>query len=274
MKNKFLPLALVAAMFTGLNSCDDLEALCNLSEDDLGSGEVFVTSLNHMMDVYSRIDNAYKDTTLQNTGSATIDGAECTLTSDSLILDFGNGASCADGKIRKGSIRTGITADYMVAGGGASGNLSGYHVDNVLIVGSLDVMNDGPTGAYPVINVFSNSIAVGDESDVDFDMNMQWLSGFLTMEANDDIFKVYGAIDGADLENNSLFEADIIDSLHYDYACVNYIEYGSLDLTISGDSSSVGVINVDFIESDGCNNLFMVTATCDQGPISFTYPFN
>ena len=51
------------------------------------------------------------------------------------------------------------------------------------------------------------------------------------------------------------------------------IEKGLMDIQLIGDTAVAGFL-VDFIEADGCNNLFQVSVDCEGSPISFTYPMN
>ena len=58
-----------------------------------------------------------------------IDGANCTLTSDSLFIDFGN----SSGNSRKGRIVAGYTGDYLTQGGQVEIILDNYSVDETNI---------------------------------------------------------------------------------------------------------------------------------------------
>jgi len=102
---------------------------------------------------------------------------------------------------------------------------------------------------------------------------MAWEAGFVTPELEDDIFDVSGSVTGGDSTNSVKFSSTILDPLHYVYSCPSLIEKGEIELILI-DDELVPTFNVDFIEGDGCNNLFRSTVDCDGQPISFTYPFN
>ncbi len=273
MKKTIFYLALSGIALTSLNSCDDLENLCNLSEADLGTGEVFVTSLNQMIDIYTRVDNVSKDSVLNATNTNTIDGAFCTLVGDSLIIDFGvSDVLTADGKLRKGSIRTKLTGNYTTVGGKLNAKLSTYFVDGVQIKGTVNAENKGPA-ANPDFAVSVTEFEVGEDSKVNYTLGMLWQGGFVSPVMTDDVFEVSGTIAGDDNKNAKQFTATFTEPLRYVNACQYFLESGVIDITLTGDTTVAG-FEVDFIGGDGCNNLFKATVECQGSPISFTYPFN
>lgn len=273
MKRSFLYLVIGALSLSAFYSCEELENLCNIQESDLKTGDVFVKSLNTMIDIYKRVDEANKNAIVLSGGEDKIDGASCKIEGDSLFIDFGIGdVVCADGKLRRGSIRVRLLNDYLLPAGEANAILSNYFVDGTQISGQFDARNDGPA-ASPVYNISTTEFNVGDESTVDYTFDASWGQGFETSDPTDDIFDVSGIVTGEDKENAKDFTADVIQPLHYVTACPDYIEKGILDIQLVGDTTVSGFI-VDFIDSDGCNNLFQVSVDCEGSPISFTYPMN
>lgn len=257
----------------GINSCENLENLCGIEESNLATGEVFVTSLNHMVDVYSRVDNVSKDSLVNATGSNIIDGATCTKSNDSLIIDFGNTpVLCQDGKYRSGTIRSKVRGTYEIVGSEITSVLSNYLVNENHITGDFNLINNGPNN-NPVFSVSTTSFAIDTVSEISYNFEMTWESGFVSPELDDDIFDVSGSVTGNDYSNSVEFSSTILDPLHYVYACPNLLEKGEIELILI-DNELVPTFNIDFIENDGCNNLFKSTVDCDGQPISFTYPFN
>jgi hypothetical protein len=274
MKKSFLYLALGAISLSTLNSCEELENLCNIQESDLGTGDVFVTSLNHMVDIYKRVDAASKDPLVTGTGSTVIDGAKCfkSADTDTLYIDFGvSEVICADGKLRKGLIWAYLIGDYNQPNGEVSAELENYFVDGTQITGDIDAKNNGPA-ADPDFSITTTSFIVEGESNVDYTLGALWEQGFTTAEPSDDIFNVSGTVSGNDTKNNKSFSSTVIEPLHYVNACADGIEKGRMDIDLISDTTIA--ITIDFIESDGCNNLFEVSVDCQGSPISFTYPMN
>jgi len=273
MKKSILYLALGAISLISFNSCEELENLCNIQESDLKTGDVFVKSLNHMIDVYKRVDEANKNPNVKSGASDLIDGAKCEIVGDSLFIDFGTGdVACADGRLRRGSIRVRLMNDYTLPTGEANAILSNYHVDGTQITGNFDARNDGPVSA-PKFVITTTMFNVGDESSVDYALDATWGQGFATADPTDDIFDASGNVSGEDKMNSKDFTAKILEPLHYVTACPDYIEKGLMDVQLIGDTAVSGFL-VDFIEADGCNNLFQVSVDCEGSPISFTYPMN
>ena len=272
MKRSILYLALAGVSLSAFYSCDDLEALCGIGENDLQTGEVFVTSLNHMVDIYKRVDAANKDSVVLNGGVSKIDGAECLIDGDSLIIDFGaSEVLCADNKLRKGSIRTKLTGAYNIPSGEVNAVLSNYFVEGTQISGQMDARNDGPI-SNPSFNIATIAFEVGDESTVDYSVGLLWEEGFETEVSNDDIFNVSGTVSGVDNMNIKNFTSMVIEPLRYVTNCPAVVEKGIMEIELVGDSTVMFML--DFIEADGCNNLFEVTADCDGSPLSFKYPMD
>lgn len=273
MKKSILYIAIASISLGSFYSCEELENLCNIQEANLQTGEVFVTSLNHMIDVYKRVDEANKNPNVSTTSSALIDGAQCEIVGDSLLIDFGAGdVTCADGKLRRGSIRVRLLNDYNLPTGEVNAIFSNYHVDGMQITGKFDARNDGPIAA-PQFSITTDKFNVGDESTVDYSIDATWTQGFASADPTDDIFDVSGNVSGEDKANSKDFTASVVEPLHYVAACKDYLEKGIMDLQLIGDTTVSG-FQVDFIEADGCNNLFQASVDCQGSPISFTYPMN
>ena len=273
IKRPLLILAVGGITFLGTNGCDNIEDLCGIDESNIATGEIFVTSLNHMVDIYTRIDETNKDSVLNATGTNTIDGAVCTKTVDSLIIDYGNSPTlCADGKTRSGSIRTKISGNYQTVGSQISASLENYFVNESQIKGAISVENFGPS-LTPEFQLTTSKFMVDEDSEIDYSLQMNWLNGFVSPKLEDDIFDVSGSVSGTDLVHSKEFSSKILQPLHYVNECSNYIESGEMEITLV-DDELVPTFTIDFIEEDGCNNLFQSTVNCNDQPVSFTYPFN
>jgi len=270
---KSIMYALIGGMaIITINSCDTLEDLCNIGEEDMATGELFVSSLTHLTGLYERIDIVRKDSLLIATGTATIDGANCTLSNDSLIIEFGEtSVITADGKKRSGSIRAKVTGDYMNTSGSIDAYLHGFMVNEKPIEGNLLISNTG-SASLPMFNVKAIDFMVNNETIVNYDLEFEWQNGFKSQDILDDVIDVSGSVIGGDSVSSKDFTANILSPLHLSGACNSYIEWGELRITLK-DEELVPTMDIDFIASDSCNNLFKATVDCTGNPLSFTFPF-
>ena len=272
MKNSIKKAALGLAIILSVSSCETLQDLCEISEEDVATGELFVSSLTQVLDVYERVDMVRKDSVLMATGSNVIDGANCTLTNDSMIIDFGETpVFTLDGKSHTGSIRSKVSGDYAHISGSIDATLVGYIVNEKIITGDLSVVNQATSG-QPLYSLTTTDFEVNNDTKVNYSLDLQWLSGFETVALEDDILDVSGQVSGIDSLSTKEFTADILSPLHLNGACAYVIERGEIKISLV-DDELVPTIDIDFINSDSCNNLFNATVDCTGNPLSFTFPF-
>lgn len=257
-------------LFTG---CEELEKLCNISAEELGFTEDFTKHFNAAVYVYQQTDRVLRDTTLENAGTAVIDGAICTRTPDSVVIDFGSGvASALDGKIRKGSIRVGISGDYMQAGTEANLVMRSYSEEDQMYDGDIRIVNVSPNANTPALTVEVIKFQADTLKLTSTPMNAAWVSGFDSPEANDDEFNFSGTATLENVNNAETFQG-IINSgtpLNINTGCIYTFVSGVIDL-VPSNPDKYPTVGIDFVDGD-CANVMMVNVDCDGN--SLQVPLN
>ncbi|NVK28713.1 MAG: hypothetical protein HWE14_11750 [Flavobacteriia bacterium] len=274
----FLIRSVVAVAALGsFTACEDL-SLCGLTEEDLSMGDAFVETTSYFMNIVGRTDEAMRNEDLQVNGSTTIDGATVTRTNDSITIDFGsNNVVTADGKTRRGVIKGFISGDYFQENGSINLSLENYHVNDSLIAGDISLVNNGNnSGQGPWdINLSSTNFAIGNQYDYSANLTMQWDAGYETIDSTaDDRFKIFGTADGNDNIQGISFATSFPSAMVFDRSCAYVVTEGSVDVSLTSGESEVASVNVDFLDSDGCNNVLMLNASCDGTDISFPQNFD
>lgn len=265
-KLAILTITIIAFTVTG---CEELENLCGISQEDLGFTEDYNNFLNASIYMYQQADRALRDSTLEADGTATIDGAACTRTTDSVIVDFGNGTVGGDGKTRFGSYRIFYTGDYRLPGASASLTLKNYQEGDDAYSGGLTVTNTTPSpGSDPELSVTVNDLTV-DTLQLSGNVGAKWASGFETEMIEDDNFELSGGLTLTELNSGDNFVGTIITPLNIDAACDYTFVGGEVDLVPS--NAQYPQVGMDFIDGD-CANLFTVFLDCDGNQLSFQYP--
>ena len=256
-----------ALLFTG---CEELENLCGISADDLGFTEEYNKHLGAAIYVYQQADRALRDTDLDVNDTAEIDGAICTKTADSLIVDFGNGTIGQDNVTRYGSYRMALIGNYMNLGGKASLALKNYRNGDDLYTGDFIIENTIPSGSTsPRYDISVASFAV-DSFELNANMVADWVAGSGTPSITDDEFNLSG---GASLSNTSSLDAyngSIVTPLLISTGC----EYSFIsgELTLIPTNTELPSVAIDFIDADNCENLFQATVSCNGGNFTTTLP--
>lgn len=265
---KQLSLAIAAASLLLLGGCEELENICGVSSEDVGFTEDYTKQLNAAVYIYQQADRALRDSTLLADGTAEIDGAMCTRTQDSIIIDYGNGVSGNDGKIRKGSFRLGYSGNYMNTGSTASMKLQNYYENDVPLSGTFGITNTSQ-GSTPAITFSIDKLTAADK-ELDGTVSANWISGFETETVlEDDVFEISGAVDLTDQTLSNVYSGQFTTPLRIAYNCPYTFESGVI--TLSTTVENLSGLSVDFIDGD-CANLFQATIDCDGNPLQFYYP--
>lgn len=266
MKRLFGLLALIAVLFLG---CDDLENLCGIEQDNLTFTEAYNGHLNAAVYLYQQTDRALRDSTLNTTGNAWIDGANCTLTADSLIIDYGLGTVCGDGQVRRGTIRASkFAAPYAGLDGGAQVGLSEYAENDQEYSGGLSITTVS-SGPNPLQTVEFQQLQGGGYQ-FDGSLSAQWNSGFNTPTLGlDDALDLSGQMVLLDLATSDQFNAAIVSPLQLDAACEYTFVGGAVQLVPT--SENYPEVGLDFINGD-CANLFQASVDCEGNELTFNYP--
>jgi hypothetical protein len=262
-------LAIVASGILLFTGCETLEKLCGFDVDDLGFTEDYTQQLNAAIYIYQQTDRAMRDSTLKAQNTAVIDGADVTLTPDSVIIDYGNGSIGADGKIRTGSIRIGYQGDYLIPGSEASLKLLNYEESDLRYEANLHVSNTTSGSGTPHYDVDLISFKL-DSLELIGNLNVEWQAGFETQAMFDDDFQLAGAATLTNINSNDNFVGTILMPLLISTGCDFSFVSGEFELIPSNPALPASA-KVNFIDGD-CANLFEATIDCEGSPLKFTLP--
>lgn len=277
-KNLILKSLAVVALAGSMTACEGIN-LCDLDEGDLAMGDAFIETTSYFMNIVGRVDQAMRNGEVQTNGSAVIDGANVSLYTDSIVVDFGStNVVTADGKQRKGKLVGAITGDYFTATGTVALDLVGYHVDDVPIDGTIALTNQGNATNNWIITLVSQDFTIGADYAYDANLSMEWLDGYATQDSiEDDIFEIYGSAGGASSSDSVEFDATFTENLHFERTCQYVVTKGVVDISVTPTSpgaSAVATVTADFKDSDGCNNVVFLEADCDGTNVSFPQTFS
>lgn len=281
-RNYFKRSVLALAIIGGFTACEDF-GLCGLTEDDLSMGDAFVETTSYFMNVVGRADEAMRNGDLQQNGSTIIDDATVTLANDTLTIDFGpNNVATEDGKLRRGKIVGSLSGDYFNQSGTLALDLVNYHVDDVPVTGNVSISNDGNgSGATPwKVILASQNFAIGNDYDYNANLTMEWLTGYATTDSiEDDQFTIYGSAGGNDLQDTISFSTTFTEPMMFDRSCDYLVKEGIVEVILTSGNAEVAAVEVDFLDgdgmnSDGCNNVLMLNASCEGTTVSFPQNFD
>lgn len=268
MKTLILFLLTTSLLFLS-TGCDELSELCDIQEDDLQFVETFNAQLNQAIFIYQISDKALRSEELRTNFSAIIDSALCTLVNDSILIDFGLGTFCPDGKLRKGSIRMRFEGDYMNSGGTAAIRLFSYSVNEKPYTGDFGLANISIIGGNSTIALNLMSFTT-DTNTISGNVNAEWLDGFHTPDsALDDRYQLSGNLNMGSTISSFHLECVVIQPIVIDQACAYLFESGIFTLSLQEENLSE--ITINFIDGD-CENLFQCTFDCNDNLVSFFYP--
>ncbi len=270
MKNISILLA-----FTILMACEEGNSL-----DDLINSEAteianqVIEAEGHFLNVYLRIEDALRNEQLQNTGSATIDGAQVRLTNDSLLFNFGNvNVLTADNRTRRGKISCSLNANFLNTNSAVLNTVtSQYFVDDKKVDLQFQAFNDGNSSGAQEFRVENSSVVINNgELTLTGSKRFKWVDGFGTiLLTNDDVFHVTGSsnlsIPGKGLTATANFNAS--DPVRVERSCSSVVTRGLINLDVVKEINQTG--SLDFIPEDGCNNLVRVSLSGN----SLTLPFD
>lgn len=264
--------AILLSLFAllGLSSCeeDDLSALLDPQNSEIASR--YVSAEGEFLNIYSRFESALRDSVLAATGQTTQDGATISWDASSMVLaiDFGasNVLSAEDGRSRRGKIEVMNVSPAFLTTTNTTVSLQtdGYHVDDVAIDLYFMVTNRGLSGTSEHFEIDSFALGLGAG---DYLMtgrkDFYWDQGFNTIEnLDDDIYRMNGFSRAQDFGDTAFIQAiySPTDQIIVDKSCAHTIPQGIIDLDIQQTSGNL-LGSVDFITSDGCNNLMRVTVS-------------
>ena len=262
-----LVFATLSIALLSITACEQLEDLCGISADDLGFTEDYTDHLNAAIYIYKMSDLALRDSTLKASGNNVINGAQCTRTTDSLIIDFGNGVN--DGGVtRYGSYRMAYSGEYTDPGSSASLKLHNFREGDQPYEGMVS-LNNITAGSNPEIEITVTELKV-DTLSLGGIVTAEWLSGFETQtDPVDDRFQLTGGQTLTNTSSNDAFVGTISSPLEIESSCQYTFVGGVVDLIPS--NTKYPQLSIDFIDGD-CANLFNATLDCEGNALSFSFP--
>lgn len=269
---KHLTFSMLALAAVASCSEEDLDQI--LGKDSTAMAQVYVNAEAQFLNLYNRIDQAMRDSVVITTGTAILDEAVVTLTTDSLVINFGNNNKlCADGKQRRGKIVAAKSGDFLnVANSTLSVLLVNFHVDDVPIGCEMDLRNAGLNAAnQPVFVADTAYVSMGGDYMFGTTKELTFVNGFSTLyNTEDDSYSISGSAVGSSVPDNGTYSASISSTnpLLYDRACAYKMVSGEVNLAIQTDTAFG--LSVDFLDTDGCGNLVRIVQ--DNGGF-FTLPF-
>lgn len=250
------------ALATGLvlSSCEGDDLSGGLLEREVEIANRYLQVEASISNTYQMIDKVLRDSVFRATDSSIVDFAIVTRNGSNILIDFGNGVISPDGYVRQGSISILENGDYRTYGGFASANFTNYTLNQFNVQGSMQVTNYLPDSMLLGLNDFLTM----DSIEMDGIKSIKWGAGFNTSDVSDDRYSISGTASGT-LDDGSLFSV-VTDPLQFDNTCEHRITTGMLDFELQLDTvNATGTL--DFIDSDGCQNLAKVSV--ERGDQSF-----
>ncbi len=260
MKIKLFTMALAASV---LVACEETELGEGAYDGEIALSEQFVENEAAFLNTYTIVDLAMRNDDLLANDSVTIDGAAVTMVGANLVIDYGQGVLGADGQMRKGTLNVLVNGDYKTIGM-LTVDMSNYTLKEMKASGSMEITNYN----LDSITLSSTEFSVNTMKLV-ANKTLTWKSGFGTPSADDDLFQLMGSAWGTDSSGVNSIAIATSERLEYDAKCAHKMVSGIFDLSFDIDSvADNNSGSLDFINSDGCNNLIKVTV--DKGESSFS----
>ncbi|MCP4180226.1 MAG: hypothetical protein GY756_20880 [bacterium] len=270
MKKLNLFLFIFIAMSLTIVSCDDDDSTNPASyEQQQALAQDYAFMQDVYNDIFDLLCQASSDPTLMTSGSATIGGAAVTYdaATETYVFTF---PVIKTTNITTGSFTAVLNGNYKEQGTVANITFNNYSVGGNLVTGSNVIINTGtsvkkttgPTISY-TDSVYNATITRGTEViNVDAVYYVDWMLGDTTTTADDE-YLFSGTANGSVVNSSKSFSAVISanNKVLVTTAC-QYIQSGIIDAvmnTLDANNQAVQTnVTIDFITSDGCNNLVQV----------------
>lgn len=260
---KVMYLALGAGLMLSFSSCDEEDPFgIEGAESEMRLAEYFIETEALASRLYTTADRIMRDSLFLATDSTSINGGVVSRDGNTISLDYGMGAAGSDGIVREGVINLVLTGnDFMQAGSEVAASFDNYTEDGEAVTGSFTLANDGG-------NIFTfalSDLSIGGEFSINASKNISWVGGILTNTIEDDVFVISGTTAGNELATTNEINAEIGTPVIYDATCEYGILEGTLNITLAGDELSFTGGSIDFVDSDGCNNVYVVSLSNIDG---------
>ena len=190
-----------------------------------------------------------------------------------MIIDYGNGVYCTDGKTRKGKIIAVLNKrwiiDSITNGLTAEVTTEKYIIDNDQLAGSFIITFNGNSDNQPSFTVNTSNAKLtfenGENTQWIANKTTKWISGFENInDINDDVFLITGNNTGINRKGLG-YEADIISPLRYEVGCLGgTVTQGKLEII----PQDISKRTLNFGDGD-CDKIAKVTINGVTVDISF-----
>lgn len=174
---------------------------------------------------------------------------------NTITLDFGEGCTGQNGKVKSGKIIITVTDFMKNVGAMRTISFENFYVNGNQVTGQKLTVNNGENESGNVVMVTTNQVSMTNENGEimmrEGQREREWIAGFSTEDRSDDEFLVTGSFSGT-RPNGGTMTREIIDPLHISYSC-KYPLSG-----VAAMSCSRGEATVDF-GNGVCDNEAEVT---------------
>jgi hypothetical protein len=241
-----------------------------------------------LADLFVLFHKALHDTTLVNTGEATIDSAHVAYVQNSgpafaeFIFDFGpDGKNCPDGKFRQGQISAVLSNSFDQPDAIFTANFENYRADSLLLKGYFSYKNTGEIVVgqlkYNIALQVSFYLSNNKTLTLAASRDLFWKSGYdKPFNTINHVFvmpgtasALYFGLDGSETIV-TILEVTIVDDWIIQFSCLNPIKKGYFEINLD-DAGEVVILNGEFVDvdDDGCADKIIIT-NIDN---SFGYPY-
>lgn len=211
---------------------------------------------SNINDVLKQVDDAATNSNLGKAGPViTIDSSS---SPKKMIINYGTGTLCNDGKTRAGKIVVTWTGRYREIGTVVTITPDSFYQNGNKVEGTKTVENKGRNGnnnLYFTVTVTNAKITAVDGSIRTWNAtrNREWISGEQTASILDDVYLITGTATGVN-SNQRSYTSTITQALRVDFSCRYRITSGVVEVVPQGKLTRT--VNYG---SGTCDNSFTVT---------------
>ena len=233
---------------------------CRKNDDDANDLETQSSTDSYLMD--ANINDAIKEVDWAASENS-LGKAGPTVTFDTIsspkrmVIDYGNGTLCVDGKLRAGRLLVSFTGRYREAGTVITIAPDSFYQNGNKLEGIKTITNNGRNSRnnlnYTIeVNNAKLTTVDGKVRSWTSTRNREWIGGENTKIFNDDVYQITGTANGVSA-NNVSFTVNILQPLQIDFSCQYRITAGEVE--IKPQNKLTRTINYG---SDTCVNNYTV----------------
>lgn len=250
-------LALIGIFFTAVLMLTS----CRKNDDESTDLETQSATDSYLMDAnindaIKEVDWAASENSLGKAGpTVTFD---TTTSPKQMLINYGNGTLCADGKLRAGKLRITFTGRYRDAGTVITITPDSFYQNFNKLEGTKTITNNGRNSRnnlYYTIEVNNAKLTTVDGKIRTWTStrNREWIGGENTKAFNDDVYQITGIANGVS-SNNVAFTVNILQPLQIDFSCQYRVTAGEVEIKPAAKLKRT--INYG---SGSCDNNYTVT---------------